>query len=395
MRLSSTCVTILVLWIVIIFFVFLAFYELNDHETKKSDTFVVKRDSRNGTSLRSEVPKVIPEVIVPLVSDVDAVPIIASGKSKFAYVSLMHGIDDRFGYRGFLYNALLTKKSLEKLGSTADFIVLVGFTAGDDPNNDEINRDLQLLRDFGVIVYYLPRFVPEMKLAFCEMALLKITPFNFLEYDRIQFLDGDVLPYKNMDCLFGLDRNTFNTGSASPVNSGWYLAIPNHNDYMEMKQLAIHRLTHKWDEIKGWGKEIPENSLLYRGSNKAVKKWDFNGASLDQGLVTHYFVLTHGRIQLLDTKVVRKYEPGYVLDSDDEASVKEALHVCEGSPLPTSMFYHYTGRNKPWLQDLRTPKDASLQLWANLLDGLNTTITSKNIHEHPLKPPLGFFHPNK
>eukprot|EP01034_Spumella_vulgaris_P034978 gene34978-43134_t len=95
-----------------------------------------------------------------------------------------------------------------------------------------------------------------------------------------------------MDCLFKLGQNTYNTGSASPLNSGWYLGIPNVEDFEAMKVLAIERLTRKWDEKKGWGTPIP-SKLFYRGSGKEVQKWDFNGASLDQGLMTHYFVLNN------------------------------------------------------------------------------------------------------
>lgn len=44
-------------------------------------------------------------------------------------------------------------------------------------------------------------------------------------------------------------------------------------------------------------------------------KWAFNGASLDQGLLTEHFVLHTGRVQLLDTEnspvPVQVYAPGY------------------------------------------------------------------------------------
>ena len=48
--------------------------------------------------------------------------------SQNAYITLIHGIDNTFKYRGFLYNALIMRKALLGLGSTADFIVMLGFT---------------------------------------------------------------------------------------------------------------------------------------------------------------------------------------------------------------------------------------------------------------------------
>lgn len=47
--------------------------------------------------------------------------------AKYAYVTLLSGIDKSLRYRGFLYNALIIKRALDQLGSTADFITLIGY----------------------------------------------------------------------------------------------------------------------------------------------------------------------------------------------------------------------------------------------------------------------------
>lgn len=248
-------------------------------------------------------------------------------RKKYAYVTLLHGIDDTFSYRGFLYNCFIVKKALAAQGSIADFIVLVGFTYGEDPKVDKISKDLALLQKFGIILHFLPRLdssnlvlevsnTPDptamdsnlkprkaghsRKIPFLEMALLKVLPWSFTQYEKVQFFDGDVLPFKNMDCFFELDINTFNTGNASPLNSGWYVAVPNMTDFTALREKAIKRTKgKKWDEKKGWGVPIPPD-LLFRGGKRAVNKWSFNGASLDQGLLTDYFVLQQGRVQLID-----------------------------------------------------------------------------------------------
>lgn len=313
--------------------------------------------------------------------------------SEFAYVSLLHGIDDSFAYRGFLYHAILVKKALEQLGSKMDFILLIGFSSGEESHDSEVQTDLALLRRHGIKLFFLPRLDEEAqkkqkKVSFMEMALLKITPWSFSQYKRIQFIDGDVLPHKNMDCLFELDRNSFNTGSASPLNSGWYLAIPDLKDYEEMKILAVQRVRAKWNEVVGWGKEIPTD-LRYRGKSRTVKKWDFNGASLDQGLLTHHFVLTNGKAQLFDFKEVEVYDANYEHHSEQMRDLSGCL-----SMLPTDRFYHYTGRNKPWLQDLDHPKDKSIKYWKSQLDRAGLTLNSTFFQSNKLKSPLGYFHPN-
>lgn len=143
-------------------------------------------------------------------------------RPKYAYVTLLHGVDTTFSYRGFFYNCLIMRKSLLTLGSTADFVVLVGFTYGNNPNNSWINHDLEIMRRFGIIIYFLDRLTDtttdssdsphsaaatsaasvsvsaspgkktgKKKVLFSEMALLKITPFRLTQYERIQFFDGD------------------------------------------------------------------------------------------------------------------------------------------------------------------------------------------------------------
>jgi hypothetical protein len=56
---------------------------------------------------------------------------IAGQKAPYAYVTLISGLDQKFAYRGYLYNALIMKRALETLGSTADFIALISYSDSD------------------------------------------------------------------------------------------------------------------------------------------------------------------------------------------------------------------------------------------------------------------------
>ena len=185
-------------------------------------------------------------------------------------------------YRGYLYSAIVAATSLKSAGSKADFIVMYGYSSGFNPHDPSIQGDLNLLNSFGIITYELPRLAlpteteklkkkssrgttaAESKVSFLEMALLKVTPFNFTQYERVQYIDGDVFPHRNMDCFFSLEVNTFNTGNASPLNSGWFLAIPNRAEFEAMRQMAIERVNRKWNETAGWGRLMPTN-ITYRG----------------------------------------------------------------------------------------------------------------------------------
>lgn len=338
---------------------------------------------------------------------VDLSKMIEEQKSKYAYVTLIAGIDESFRYRGFLYNAMIMKKALSVAGSTADFIAMIGYSADDTAPFEE---DMQRLRDADIIIHVLPRWVHEdHDLSFAEMALLKITPWSFTHYDKVQFFDGDVMPTKNMDCLFKLKYNSFTAGAVSPLNSGWYLAIPSMAAFEYMRTKAIWRLSKDWDKETGWAEPMP-SGLTVRGGQPASKLWDFNGSDMDQGLLLHYHVINHGQALLIDTYTgtTSVFEAPSGLLGGRVRTVKNEVAVacCKGiSSNPTSMFAHFTGRGKPWMlnndneknkkETEKRMKNRDILQWFSLLDSLEITgVNSKTIAGLHLGSPLGFWNHN-
>ncbi len=110
-------------------------------------------------------------------------------------------------------------------------------------------------------------------------------------------------------------------------------------------------------------------------------------------------MLNEGRALLIDTDIkhVRLFESGLLKRPDSSLDIKSALKCCHGKD-PVRYFAHFTGRNKPWMIDLgrleRNRKNEKLLMWADELDKLNLPINSKNILEHGLSSPLGFFNSN-
>jgi hypothetical protein len=307
--------------------------------------------------------------------------------SPYAYITLLHGIDESFKYRGYLYNIMIMKTALESLGSTADFLVMIGYTS--DKNTEVFKSDLDRLTSIGIKLVMLPRFLSTEKVNFAEMALLKITPWSLTEYQKIQFFDGDIMPIMNMDCYFELQQNTFNVGNASPLNSGWFLAIPNLDDFEALKAKALKRLNEPWDRTRGWGEPVP--SWLGNSKGKGFPDWNFNGASLDQGLLTHYFVINHGRVVLINHKVLTRYDG---LSKPSQVVSSNLLAPCQ-SRIPTSAYAHFTGKSKPWLAPITPRSRGDVKIWGKYLDQLRIDgVNSSNIHEQGFKPPLGYFHPN-
>jgi len=309
--------------------------------------------------------------------------------SRYAYLTLISGIDSRFRYRGFLYNALIMKRALVQLKSRADFVAMIGFSEADI---SPFQSDIDLLKSHGIIVFVLPRLIHgSHALNFAEMALLKITPYSFTQYDKVQFFDGDVMPIKNMDCFFDLKYNTFTLGAVSPLNSGWFLGIPDSRAYQYMLEKAIWRLGRDWDPTTGWKEAMPRG-MVYRGG-KQVEEWLFNGADMDQGLFAHYFPINHGKSILIDTQLqtAKLFEKGILERPPFDISIAEALGCCGGIS-PMAFYAHFTGRSKPWVRDLTKEKSRGFTAkWVEHLDALNLPINSKNIANLSLASPLGYF----
>jgi len=152
------------------------------------------------------------------------------------------------------------------------------------------------------------------------------------------------MPLQNMDCWFQLEVNTFTVGAVSPLNSGWYLALPDLNAYKIMKEKAIWRLMRDWDPIFGWKETMPP-SLSVRGG-KPVGKWEFNGADMDQGLLTHIFIINQGKGMLVDTvlKTAKLYEKGLIKSPEVTLTFQKALSCCRGHS-PLKYFAHFTGKD--------------------------------------------------
>ena len=281
--------------------------------------------------------------------------------SNVSYVSLLDGLGatNNLEYRSMLLNILVTKRSLEMFGSTADFIVMYGFYDDLLGNTDSVTRqrihkrpsavdeevidlvwtDLAFLETFGIKLHRLEPFRIPLSDSACrnctaweeadedkmlQITLHKVEVWGLKMYERIQFLDGDLMPLVNMDCLFYMEPfsgadgasmaaaagltgdqaaariTAFEAGWISPLNAGWALVTPNHAEYQSLRQWAVWRLKRgwRWDWRVGYGEAIPEGLLYtdppaYWGNRQNVTDWGFYGADLEQGLFVYHFAVAY------------------------------------------------------------------------------------------------------
>lgn len=134
--------------------------------------------------------------------------------------------------------------------------------------------------------------------------------------------------------------------------------------------------------------------LFTRGGEKELAKWNFNGADMDQGLFTHHFILNKGNGMLIDTslRTIKLFDQGYLRQKPVTPAYPGPLRCCD-AVLPTDMFLHFTGQQKPWMKDLANipPGNRNLRRWARYLDDLKLEVNSTNIGKLGLGSPLGFW----
>ena len=100
-------------------------------------------------------------------------------------------------YRGYIYNVAIAKELLSKdFGSTNDVIVMIRMHL--DSDYDTLPKaDENILSKVGVIVKYLPK--PRKVDNFYTAMMDKFRILQFVEYTRVLYLDGDVMPLTNLD----------------------------------------------------------------------------------------------------------------------------------------------------------------------------------------------------
>ena len=237
-------------------------------------------------------------------------------KSKFAYASLIGGVDfSKPSYRGFLYNILVSAKILKKSGSTADMVVF--FQLSCTTTMEELPpNDVRLLEALGVTIVYIPKSKHQ---GFYEITLEKFRILGLVQYERVLFMDADVMPLLvNLDYLMELSLASTNSsstkttkgssdaprihenvviaGTQEPSTAGFFVLAPGDVDDNKLDKLHQVIATReknardlpfpKFDVVNGWGHAIrPPDHWKTRVLTRSGTNWTFYAADADQGLL--------------------------------------------------------------------------------------------------------------
>jgi len=226
----------------------------------------------------------------------------ASTGSPYAYVFMLWGCDpdEPKSFKGSFANILIAAKLLRSYGSQAD-IVAIFKVKYESPYELLAEEDERLLSALNVQFRYLPK-TPDKK--GYAVFLNKFHVYSMTEYQRVLFLDTDVLPMTNLDYIFELSvgknailkENVVVPGYMEPSNAGFFMIKPNATAYEDISRLIEWRCDadgslKPLDPVIGWGHQIQPPDL-WEDNKSTGTNWTFVSKSVLYRLTNNSLALT-------------------------------------------------------------------------------------------------------
>ena len=358
--------------------------------------------------------------------------------SKFAYVFLIAGCDPKDpSYMGYIYSVAVAKELLQHFGSSQDVIVMVRMHTKTNHTKLPIEQE-HILTKLGINVIYIPKPKTDN---FHTAMMDKFRILQLIDYERILYLDADMIPLNDLDYMFRLsfgpnaklEENTVMMYYNEPANGGMFMLRPDAKDYQQIMQIIdkVEDKGYDFDQTVGWGHEIipPDRWVSMRSEKKGINgtKWDFYGAFTDQGLLYHWTKYVKQKVSIIARETVQTWRTneddgqvqmikerpndevfGHV--PPNEYSIKPVHSTGDKKILtlvPYRDFHHSKGKYKPWLylhahnppkdvKDISEIKGGPIQLWYYMLRKINREYGFGIDTEHLTmkRPTLGIFPTN-
>jgi len=356
---------------------------------------------------------------------------------KWAYAFLLGGArSDAKGtdYLGGLYSVVVAAHQLRKLGSRADFVLMVQLSAK-SPHQKLSDFEEEMLQKMNIKVVYIPKF-HRMKWIECFYSLMmeKFRILTLTEYSRVMYLDYDIFPTCNLDYLFDLSDplpSSSDIGSSEtnrtvdapfrmkenvivaykhePSSGGLFILKPNASDYYQIQRIiqehemrSLELPYPHWDPESGWGHVITKPDYWKNLRGQVRSNWTWYGVQADQGLLYYWTKYVKKSVSIICRDDVQHWEPDY-WDVDSNGTlflrqtevdvpkiVNKALkpYGCPKKSLllaPYKDFFHLSGAGKPWYrtrQHLENPDcndDPQCEMQANWYSVLKDALLSIEI----------------
>ena len=273
---------------------------------------------------------------------------------KFAYAFLLAGCNpEKPGYIPSLYGVLIANEFFRTVGSIADVVVMVRMS----PHTNATTlppKEEELFTKAGVIVKYLPKPVVDN---FYTAQMDKFRILNLLEYDRVFYLDSDMMPKCNMDYFFTnsvgpnamFQENVIVPSNIEPAQGGSFMLKPDYNDALHIMDMINERnlLGSTFNVTIGWGQIIQWESMKHHDRTE----WDFYGANADQGLLYHWTKHVKKDVTMLFGSRLERWG---TKKQGGEVSMRKKTFgwykFVDGAKRgsPREDFRHFSGKKKPW-----------------------------------------------
>jgi hypothetical protein len=212
---------------------------------------------------------------------------------KFAYAYVISGCNEDAAHRNYLYDISISTYVQREAGSTADVIVFIQMAFKSDleslPDQDHL-----LMEAMDIHIRYIPKAEDE---SFYRTMIDKFLILGLTQYDRVLFMDGDVMARGNLDYLFDLSmkgvlkKNIVTAGNIEPANGGFFMLAPSEGARDRIMAIILDKERRgatlpypHWDEEIGWGHRFGDNDYAEFVDGERKDKWDFYGAFADQGM---------------------------------------------------------------------------------------------------------------
>jgi hypothetical protein len=212
---------------------------------------------------------------------------------KFAYAFIVGGCS-LTSCLGYLLNVIVANQVLKDHNSTSDVVFQVRMASSINETRLPIEHETWLHKS-GILLKYLPKVRVDN---FGTATLEKFRVLEMTEYDRVRFLDADLIPLCNVDDELEASYNgqlqeyVGKQGSVAPVSACDFIVTPKKGLFKQVMDI-VHRKRNKktqpnttnlFDPLVGWGDQMIGGDE-WKGSNKRGTTWNFYGATIDQGII--------------------------------------------------------------------------------------------------------------
>jgi hypothetical protein len=280
---------------------------------------------------------------------------------------------------GYILNALAASQVLQYHNSTADVVLKIRMAAHINDTRLPVQQEEWVLKS-GIKLAYLPKVVVD---TFGTATMEKFRVLEMVEYDRVYFLDSDVLPLCNIDYHLEasykgkLQPYVGVQGGIAPINAGNFIVTPRRGLFKQVMDIVHRYRTTKrsFDFVTGWGHKLAEKDP-WVGYTRSGLNWTMGGAQIDQGVLYHWM-----KYEMLNWSHWQRGGEVHTWQEVPSSSLPNVSNVFEVSnhtfitranksrPFrkgcgmllgrnridenpPFSDSFHFTGRGKPWRQTI-------------------------------------------